>query len=100
MLCTWNMQLTITLKFTSVLCYLAPPPASFPFGKPTELEIYQNIHSNTTRQFHKTLEYAPNLHCFLSSAASSLSSGVSSEHPEVASIIWHQEPDIPLTLKS
>ncbi|BAT88651.1 hypothetical protein VIGAN_05219700, partial [Vigna angularis var. angularis] len=82
----------ITLKFTSVLCYLAPPLASFPFGKPTELDLYQTQSFNTTRQFHKHLECALNLHCFLSSAANSLSCGASSAHPGVASIIWHPEP--------
>ncbi|KOM55532.1 hypothetical protein LR48_Vigan10g142400 [Vigna angularis] len=43
-------------ELTSVLCYLAPPLAPFPFGKPIELEFYQNTHPNTTRQFHKHLE--------------------------------------------
>ncbi|KOM57725.1 hypothetical protein LR48_Vigan11g075800 [Vigna angularis] len=63
----------ITLKFTSVLCYLAPPLASFPFGKPTELELYQTATVKHLQHILKHLTCIQNSTEFIQSAATSLS---------------------------
>ncbi|KOM50177.1 hypothetical protein LR48_Vigan08g100400 [Vigna angularis] len=64
-----------------MLCYLAPPLASFPFGKPTELELYQTATLKHFQHIHKHLTCIQNSTEFIQSAATSLSFGASSACP-------------------
>ncbi|KOM47951.1 hypothetical protein LR48_Vigan07g165500 [Vigna angularis] len=91
--------IAFTLKFNLVHCYFAPPLASFPVGKPTELELYQTTTLKHLQHIHKHLMCIQNSTEFIQSTTTSLRFGASSALHGVASIIWHQEPAVSFTLQ-